>query len=168
MPSLMRNPSNGAIVLVENPAAYIEQGYREPTIEEATQKQRELEFGTTGQQAQAQGERLLRGATLGQVEGFGSPEEIRARDEVSRELSPVTSFAADVAPALAVGAVTGGIGGAALGAGRGVALSTAGRLGVLAASELGGGAVQAAQEAYSEGRQFLHDDIAPDSHEAVF
>lgn len=159
---LVRNPETGALISVRDPTSYLQQGYTEPTDAELERAQRELEFGTTGQQAQAQGERVLRGATLGQVEGFGAPEEIRARDEVSRELSPVTSFAADVAPALAVGALTGGVAGAALGVEAGVGASTAARVATLAAGELGGGAVQASQTAYSEGRKFLHDDIGRD------
>jgi hypothetical protein len=159
---LVRNPETGAIINVKDPSSYLAQGYTEPSTEELEKTQRELDYGTTGQQAQAQGERLLRGATLGQVTGFGTPEEIRARDEVSRELSPVTSFAADVAPALAVGAATGGLAGAALGVEAGVGASTAARLGTLAAGELGGGLVQAAQTAYGEGRTFGHEDIGRD------
>jgi hypothetical protein len=159
---LVRNPETGALVNVQDPSSYLAQGYTEPTDAELEHAQREMTYGTTGQQVQAQAERVGRGLTLGQFEGVGTPEEIRARDEVSRELSPVTSFAADVAPALAVGAATGGLAGAALGVEAGVGASTAARLGVLAAGELGGGAVQAAQTAYGEGRQFLHDDIAKD------
>jgi len=149
---LLRNPQTGEIVNVQNAAALEAQGWQPPTDADLEAKSRELEYGTGGQLAQAQIERVVRGATLGQVEGFGSAEENRARAEVSEELMPGTSFVADIVPDVALSAATGGLGSAA----------KLGRVGVLAAEALGSGAVTASQTAFQEGRQFLHDDIGRD------
>ena len=170
MPVLF-NPVRGEMVFTDNPEALYAQGYRDPTQDELAADLRREEFGTFGQQAQAQAERVVRGATLGAVEGFGDdPEAIRARAEVSQELSPVTSFAASVAPDLGVAALTGGLGGLATGAGRaagraalaegaglvraGLATARAGGAAALAAESVGTGLVGAGQEAYGSGREF--------------
>jgi hypothetical protein len=176
------NPSTGQILFTEDATAYLQQGYREPTADELEQSARREEFGTFGQQAQAQGERIIRGATFGAVEGFGSPEDIRARAEVSEELSPVISAAASIAPDVAVGALTGGLGGLATGAGRaagraalaegagivraGLAAARAGGAAALAGESLGTGLVTAGQQAYAEGRE-LGDDPGADAENVL-
>lgn len=161
------------MVLSDSPEGAIQQGLRIATDEEADAFATKLDFGTVGAQLQAQGERVLRGATLGAVEGFGEPEDIRVRAEVSEELSPVTSFAATLVPDIAVGALTGGFGGLATGAGRaaagtalrsgaglaraGLAAGRAGGAAALAGESLGVGAVAAGQEAYAEERSAVDD-----------
>jgi hypothetical protein len=176
--ALVINPATGQILFTEDATAYLQQGYREPTAAELEHSARTEEFGGFGQQAQAQAERVLRGATLGAVEGFGSDEDIRARAEVSQELSPVTSFAASVLPDVGIAAVTGGLGGLATGAGRaagraalaegagivraGLSAARAGGAAALAGESLGAGAVAAGQDAYASGRQ-LGDDPGADA-----
>lgn len=180
--ALILNPTTGEILFTEDPAAYYEQGYRDPTPDELDHSARTDEFGTFEQQAQAQVERVVRGATLGAVEGFGAPEDIRARAEVSQELSPVTSFAANVLPDVGVAALTSGIGGLATGAGRaaaraslaegagllraGLAAGRAGGAAALAAESVGTGLVGAGQQAYAEGRD-LFDDPGADAENAL-
>jgi hypothetical protein len=153
---LVQNPATKEIRVTDDPTGFLEQGWRVPTPEEAQQAARTLQYGSTGQQALAQGERVVRGATLGLVEGFGSDEDIRAREEVSREESPVTSFAADVLPDVALTAATGGLGGA-------VGL---GRAGVLAAESVAAGAVGAGQQAFAEGRH-AWEDLGRDAENAL-
>lgn len=175
MPTLMRNPQSGELFVIDNPEA-MGPGWREPTEEERDQYFKTLEYGTAGQQALAQGERVVRGATFGTVEGFGDEKDIRARADVSREQSPVTSFVADVAPDIAVGLATGG-GGALLtasgrAAARGVtrgALSAAARAApkaALAGEAIGSGAVAASQQAYEQGHAFLSGEHLEDDLES--
>lgn len=153
MSTLVRNPQSGEILEVQgDPAAYIEQGWTQPTAEQLQSSIQAEQYGTTGQQALGLGERVGRGLTLGQFQGVGTPEEIEARQEETAQQHPVLSAAADIAPMAAVGAVTGGLGEAA----------GLGRVGVLASEELGAGAVQAAQQAQTEGRQYMHQDIGAD------
>jgi hypothetical protein len=170
---LLINSVRGDIIQVDDPTAYVQQGYREPTADELEHTARTEEFGDFASQAQAQVERVVRGATLGAVEGFGSPEDIQARADVSRELSPITSFAADVAPDVGIAALTGGFGGLATGAGRaagraalaegsgliraGLAAARAGGAAALAGESVGTGLVSAGQSAFSEGRDFEDD-----------
>jgi hypothetical protein len=176
------NPTNKQILVTEDPTAYLEQGYREPTLEELEQAKRVEDYGSFSQQAQAQAERVLRGATFGAVDGFGSEEENRARAEVSEELSPVISAAASIAPDVGVAALTGGLGGLATGAGRaagraalaegagivraGLAAGRAGGAAALAAESVGTGLVGAGQQAYAEGRE-LGDDPGADAENAL-
>lgn len=171
--ALVINPSTGQVLFTEDPTAYYQQGYRDPTADELEHNARTEEFGSFAQQAQAQAERVVRGATLGAVEGFGTDEENQARADVSRELSPVTSFAADVLPDVGVAAVTGGLGGLATGAGRlagrealasgaglvraGLAAARAGGTAALAGESIGTGLVGAGQSAFAEGRDFEDD-----------
>lgn len=169
---LVRNPRTGEIRVVDGDVQpLIAQGWTVPTEEEIAGKRRELEYGTTGQQAQAQVERVVRGATFGLVEGFGDEEEIRARAEVSEQLSPGLSTLAEIAPDVGVGLVTGGLGGLATGAGKaaargavaqgagiaraGLAAARAGGVAGVAGEAAGSGVVGAAQQAYREQRQFL-------------
>lgn len=170
---LIINPTTGQILETPDPTAYYQQGYRDPTADELEHAARVEEFGSFEQQAQAQAERVVRGATFGAVEGFGSEEDNRARAEVSEELSPVTSFAASVAPDLGMAALTGGLGGLATGAGRaagraalaegagivraGLSAARAGGAAALAAESVGTGLVAAGQTAYAEGREFEDD-----------
>lgn len=170
---LILNPARGELLFTEDPSAYYQMGYRDPTDSELDAWEAREKYGSFEQQAQAQGERVLRGATFGAVEGFGAPEDIRGRAEVSQELSPVTSFAASVLPDVGVAALTGGLGGLATGAGRaagraaiaegagivraGLAAARAGGATALAAESLGSGAVAAGQTAYAEGREFEDD-----------
>jgi len=171
--ALVINPTTGAILFTEDPTAYYQQGYRDPTADELEHGARTEEFGGFAQQAQAQVERVVRGATLGAVEGFGDEADIRARAEVSEELSPITSFAASVVPDVAVAAVTGGLGGLATGAGRaagraalaegagivraGLSAARAGGAAALAGESVGTGLVAAGQNAYADGREFADD-----------
>lgn len=171
--ALIINPTTGEIVFTEDPTALYQQGYRDPTAEELDHSARVEEFGGFEQQAQAQVERVVRGATFGAVEGFGTDEENRARADVSEELSPVTSFAASVVPDLAVAAASGGLGGLATGAGRaagraalaegaglvraGLSAARAGGAAALGAESVATGLVGAGQSAYAEGREFEDD-----------
>lgn len=176
--ALVINPATGQILFTEDATAYLQQGYREPTADELEHGARTEEFGGFGQQAQAQAERVVRGATFGAVEGFGDPEDIRARAEVSQELSPVISGVASVVPDIGVGLLTGGLGGLASGAGRaagraalaegaglvraGLSAARAGGAAALAGESLGSGLVAAGQDAYASGRQ-LGDDPGLDA-----
>lgn len=148
-------------------------GLRQATPEDVANRERTLEYSSVGQQALAQAERVVRGATLGQVEGVGSDEDIRARAEVSEEVSPVLSLAADFAPDVGLGILTGG--GSALlttagrtaakGLGR-AALSAAAKAApraALAGEAAAGGLVTASQQAFSEGRQFFHENPVEDA-----
>lgn len=179
---IVRNPSTGELVYTDDPTGYIQQGYQDPTRQELEAFARRDEFGSFEQQAQAQVERVVRGATLGAVEGFGDPEDIRAREEVSRDESPVTSFLADVAPDVGVAALTGGLGGLATGAGRaaargalaegagalraGLSAARAGGATALAAESLGTGLVGAGQAAYAEG-SYLGEDLGRDAENVL-
>ena len=82
------------------------------------------QYGSTGQQALGQAERFARTATLGLVQGAGSPEDIAGRQALTRQESPVTSFLTQAAgtavPAIAGGALVEGAAGA-LGVGRAAA-----------------------------------------------
>lgn len=148
-------------------------GLRQATPEDVANRERTIEFSSVGQQALAQAERVVRGATLGQVEGIGSDEDIRARAEVSADVSPVTSLVADFAPDIGLGILTGG--GSALlttagrtaakGLGR-AALSAAAKAApraALAGEALAGGLVTASQQAFQEGRQFFHENPVEDA-----
>lgn len=176
---ILRNPQTGEIVIAADPAGALQQGFQLATDEEADEYARQLDYGTVGQQALAQGERVVRGATLGAVDGFsGSDADVRAREEVSREQSPVTSFLADVAPDVGVAALTGGLGGLATGAGRaaargalaegagalraGLSAARAGGATALAAESLGTGLVGAGQVAHAEG-SYLGEDLGRDA-----
>ncbi len=171
---LLINPVRGDIIVVDgDPAGHFALGYREATPDELERSARVEEYGSFEQQAQAQGERVLRGLTFGGVEGFGEPEDIRARAEVSEELSPITSLAANILPDVGVAVATGGLGGLATGAGRlaarealasgaglvraGLAAGRAGGAAALAAESVGTGLVGAGQSAYAEGRDFVDD-----------
>jgi hypothetical protein len=177
-------PGTGEIILSDDQTAaqQLGQGYQPATPEDVARHNEHTEFGTVGQQALAQAERVVRAGTLGQVEGFGDEEDIRARAEVSAEEHPLLSFAADVAPDIALSAATGGLAGLATGAGRVAARQAAGTgvraaLGAaakaapraaLAGEALGGGLVAASQEAFQEGRQFLRDDPIEDAQNTLF
>jgi hypothetical protein len=182
MPFLV-DPASGDIIETDDPRWYFQNGFRSATADELDHWARREEFGGFEQQAQAQAERVVRGATLGAVEGFGDdPEAIRARAEVSEELSPVTSALASIAPDIGVAALTGGIGGLASGAGRlaarsalaegaglvraGLAAGRAGGVAALAGESLGTAAVGAGQAAYAEGRE-LGDDPGRDAENAL-
>ena len=106
MPVPFLNQATGQIELYaeqdltpENLAALGGRGLRQATPEDVANRERTLQYSTVAQQSLAQAERAVRGATLGQIEGIGSDEEIRARAEVSEEVSPVLSMAADFAAA---------------------------------------------------------------------
>lgn len=148
-------------------------GLRQATPEDVANRERTIEYSSVGQQALAQAERVVRGATLGQVEGIGSEEDIRARAEVSADVSPVTSLVADFAPDIGLGILTGG--GSALlttagrtaakGLGR-AALSAAVKAApraALAGEALAGGLVTASQQAFQENRQFFHENPVEDA-----
>lgn len=170
---LVLNPERGELLFTEDPSEYYRMGYRDPTDAELDAWEAREKYGSFEQQAQAQGERVIRGATFGAVEGFGAPEDIRGRAEVSEELSPITSFAASVLPDVGVAAVTGGLGGLATGAGRaagraalaegaglvraGLSAARAGGAAALAGESVGTGLVGAGQSAYAEGREFADD-----------
>ncbi len=168
-------PGTGEIILSDDATAaqQLGQGYQPATPEDVERHNTQTEFGTVGQQALAQAERVVRAGTLGQVEGFGDEEDIRARAELSAEEHPYLSAAADIAPDIALGFATGGASALATSAGRvaakqalkggvrsalGAAAKAAPRA-ALAGEALGGGLVAASQEAFQEGRQFLDDPI---------
>jgi hypothetical protein len=172
MPILI-NPVRGDIIQTDDPTEYLKLGYRDPTDAELEHATGVEKYGSFEQQAQAQGERVLRGLTFGAVEGFGAPEDIQGRADVSREESPITSFAADVLPDVGVAALSGGLGGVATGAGRlagreaiaggagliraGLAAGRAGGAAALAGESIGTGLVGAGQQAFAEGRDFADD-----------
>lgn len=152
-------------------------GLRQATPEDVANRERTLQYSTVAQQSLAQAERVVRGATLGQVEGIGSDEEIRARAEVSEEVSPVLSTMADFAPDVALGIATGGASALATSGGRiaarqalkaGVrgALGAAAKeapLAALAGESIAGGLVTASQQAFQEGRKFFREDPVTDA-----
>lgn len=162
---LVRNPTSGEIGITDDATAYLEQGWQVATPEEADAYAKKLDYGTFESQALAQTERVVRGGTFGLVEGLsGSDADVRARADVSRELSPVTSFAADVLPDVAVAtaaALTGGAAGAAAGLGRAGARAAA-----LGAESVAAGAVGAGQQAFEEGRT-PWEDIGRDAENAL-
>lgn len=177
-------PGTGELIRTDDATAaqQLGQGYQLATDADLERQNRKIQYGTVGQQALAQAERAVRGVTLGQVEGFGSEEDVRARAELSQEEHPYLSFAADLAPDVALSLATGGAAALATGAGR-VAAKQAGKAGIraalgaaakaapkaaLAGEALAGGAVAASQEAYQEGRQFLHEDPVGDAMDALF
>lgn len=185
-------PGTGELILADEATAaqQLGQGYQPATPEDVERHNTHEQYGTVAQQSLAQAERVVRGATLGQVEGIGSDEDIRARADLSQEEHPYISLAADVAPDVALAAFTGGTSSLATGAGRlaareaaAVALKEGGSLGLrgalgaaakaapraaMAGEALAGGAVAASQEAFQEGRQFLHDDPLEDASNTLF
>jgi len=120
------DPSTGEIRMVprEGVKAFTEQtGWHVSTGEQREVAAENLESGSTGQQALAAGEQVVRTGTLGIVPGA---EGWQQREKVLRRESPVVSAVAQgagaIAPALATGGLAGGIaGGVGLGA-RGAAL----------------------------------------------
>lgn len=185
-------PGTGELILADEQTAaqQLGQGYQPATEQDVERHNTQEQYGTIAQQSLAQAERAVRGATLGQVEGIGSDEDIRARAELSQEEHPYLSFAADVAPDIALAAATGGAASLATGAGRlaareagtlalkeGTSLGLRGALGAaakaapraaLVGETLSGGAVAASQEAFQEGRQFLRDDPVEDAYNTLF
>lgn len=163
---ILQNPETLEIRIVNDPSGLLAQGWHEPTPEQADQAAKEVDFGGLGEQAQAQGERVLRGATLGLARGFGDDADIEARAEVSQKQHPVLSFAADVAPQVGIAALTGGLGeAAALGAGAARGGLAAGAAS-LAAESVGGALVGAGQAAYERG-QYLGEDPGKDAENAL-
>ena len=135
-------------------------GLRPATPEDDAKRDRDIAAATVPQQALAQTERVVRGVTLGQVPGFGTEEEIRTRADVSERESPFVSALAGIAPEVALTAGVIATGGAALPA---LGLRGAARAGAMIGAEaLTGGAVAASQQAFDEGRTFLHEDIGAD------
>lgn len=164
--AILQNPETGELRIVDDPSGLRAQGWREPSTEQADQAAKELDFGSVGQQAQAQGERIVRGATLGAVPGFGTPEDIRARADVSEKLSPVVSGAADIVPMVAAGALAAtGVGAVAEGLGAAAGGAVAGTA-ALAGESAAGGLVQAGQAAYQRG-QYLGEDPGLDAENAL-
>lgn len=163
---ILQNPETGELRIVTDPSGLLAQGWHVPTDEQADEAAKSVDFGTFGQQAQAQGERVLRGATLGLARGFGSDEDIQARADVSEQEHPALSFAADVLPQVALGAATGGLATEAavgLGAVRG---GLAAGAAALAGESAAGGLVGAAQAAY-ERHQYLGEDPGLDAENAL-
>lgn len=172
-------PNGGGIVLADPAAAeqQIAAGYQPATAADVQEHNRQTQYGTLAQQSLAQAERVVRGATLGQVEGVGSDEDIRQRAELSQEEHPYLSFAADLAPDVALGFATGGTSALATTAGRAAAkgavkagaraaLGAAARAAptaALAGEAVAGGLVAASQQAFQEGRQFFHENPVEDA-----
>jgi hypothetical protein len=159
MPVLI-HPATGEIGLVDDPTAYLEQGWQIATPEQADKAAGELDASTPGQQVEAQAERVVRGATLGQVRGFDPVDtrEAQTRADVSQREHPVISGIADVVPQVAAAALTRG---ASLGLG-----AAEGGLGVLAAESAAGGLMGAGQAA-SERGQYLGDDPGQDAENVL-
>jgi hypothetical protein len=78
------------------------------------QREQYAKHGSVGQQALGLAETATRAGTLGLVKGFGDPEDIRGRAQVTDRESPVLSTVASAVPATAaavgVGLATGGAG----------------------------------------------------------
>src|ERR1044071_8732371 len=109
------DPSTGEIRMVprEGVKAFTEQtGWHVSTGEQREVAAANLESGSTGQQALAAGEQVVRTGTLGIVPGA---EGWQQREKVLRRESPVVSAVAQgagaIAPALATGGLAGGIAG---------------------------------------------------------
>lgn len=123
------NPTTGETRMVprEGVAAFTAQtGWHVPTQEQRDVAAENLESGSTGQQALATGEQVVRTGTLGLAPGL---EGWQQREKVLRRESPVVSGLAQgvgtVAPALLTGGLAGGAAGAlGLGA-RGAAAAAA-------------------------------------------
>jgi hypothetical protein len=164
--AVLRNDATGDLRISSDPTQLLSEGWRQLEEQEAMAFAEELDLGTFGQQALAQGERVVRGATLGAVRGFGDEEEIRGRAEVSERLSPVLSGIADAAPQVALGALAAtGAGAAAAGLGAAAGGLVAAGTG-LAAESAAVGAVSAAQAAYQR-NQYLGEDIGADAENAL-
>lgn len=164
--ALVRNPETGEVSIADDATPWLAQGYQIASPEQADQYAKEVDFGGLGEQAQAQGERVLRGATLGLARGFGDDADIEARAEVSQKQHPVLSAAADIAPQIGLAAATGGLAeGAALGLGAARGGLAAGAA-ALAGESVAGGAVGAAQAAYERG-QYLGEDPGRDAENAL-
>ncbi len=165
MPALI-NPETGELAFADDPTGAIQQGWRVATPAEADEAAKRTDLGTAGQTAQALGERVVRGATLGAVRGFGSPEDIQGRADVSESEHPILSGAADLVPQVAIGALGAATGGAAavgLGAAEGGLAAAAGGL---AGESLGTAAVGTAQQAFGRG-QYLGEDPGRDAENAL-
>lgn len=164
--AVVLNPESGQLAFVDDPAGLVAQGWRIPSPEEADKAAKELDASTTGQQALAQGERVVRGATLGAVRGMGTDEEIQTRADVSQREHPALSFAADVAPQVALGALAAtGAGAVAEGLGAAAGGAVAGTA-ALAGESAAGGLVGAGQAAFERG-QYLGDDPGLDAENAL-
>jgi hypothetical protein len=161
------NPSTGQVLIVDDPSGALSQNWRIPTDEEVDDYAKRLDYGGFADQALAQTERVVRGATLGAVEGLsGDSADARARADVSEELSPFTSAVADIVPQVGLGALAAtGVGAAAVGLGAAAGGLVAGGA-ALAAESLAAGTVQASQEAYRQGRYF-GDDLGLDAENAL-
>lgn len=164
--AFVRNPETGEVRIVNDPTGLLSEGWSPASPEQAEQYAQEVDLGGFGEQAQAQAERVVRGATLGAVTGFGDEEENRQRAEVSERLHPAISFAADVAPQVGLGALAAATGGAAaVGLGAAAGGLVAGGA-ALAAESAAGGLVGAAQAAYQRG-QYLGEDPGRDAENAL-
>ena len=170
---------NGGIVLADPTVAeqQLQAGYQPATPDDVKAHNRQTQYGTVAQQSLAQAERVVRGAPLGAVEGFGSGAAVRERADLSQEEHPYLSFAADLAPDIALGLATGGASAAATTAGRAAAkgaVKLGARAAIAAATEaaplaaaageaVAGGLVTASQQAFQEGRQFFHENPVEDA-----
>lgn len=164
--ALVRNPGTGEVRIVDDPAGLLGEGWLAASPEQAQQYAETVDLGGFGEQAQAQAERVVRGATLGAVSGFGDEEENRARAEVSQREHPMVSFAAEVAPQIGLGALAAtGAGAAAVGLGAAAGGLAAGGA-ALAAESVAGGLVGAGQAAYERG-QYLGEDPGRDAENAL-
>lgn len=165
--AVVLNPDTGELAFVDDPAGLVSQGWRIPSPEEAEQRAKEIDASTFGQQALAQGERVVRGATIGNVRGLaGTEEEQQTRADVSQREHPALSFAADTVPMVAAGALAAtGVGAVAegLGAAAGGALASGA---ALAGESAAGGLVGAGQAAYERG-QYLGENPGLDAENAL-
>lgn len=126
---VLKNPTSGALESV--PADQADQiaasrGLEYATAQDIEDFNRAEKYGSAGQVAQGAAEKVVRGATLGAVEGFD--EDARERAQQLERDFPTTSALAGMAPDIALGVVTGGLGGLATGAGRAAAARVGGGL----------------------------------------
>lgn len=181
---VLRDPVTGHMEKVDasiSDKVAAEKGWEYAKPEEIRLWASKKRYGGAGNTALAVGEAAVRGLTLGQVEGFGDEQDIRGRKAILEREHPGLAIAGELAPDIAVGLATGGVSALATGAGRAAAkqgLKQGVKQGVkqavraspkaaLAGEALGGGAVAASQQAFDEGRKFLHEDIEADVRNLV-
>lgn len=152
-----KDPATGQIQFWRNPPAEKIKalGLQVATPEEVQRRADVLKNTTMGAQAQAAGKLATRTLTFGTSFGDAqSDQQIKDFSAVSPTLSTLTKVAGSVAPALAAGAVTGGVGGVLGLAGRGAAIAST------VAEEVAGNTAWEVERAKEEGDQISLGNIA--------
>lgn len=122
------------------------------TLDEIAAANRAEQYGTAGQTAIGAAEEATRTATFGAIPGFGSPEDVRGRQEQLQSEHPIVSAAAQGVGALVPAAAAAATGGA-LGAAAGLGEAAGGVLSAGLEGTAAGGAAEADQ-AFAEKRKF--------------